>query len=114
MAKGWTTLETVNKVTKDTRTPAEKAKADRHFDNLIRNTKSLTCAELKKASKDAYKAQKEYEDQLIQAYADKKLKSKDKIAEARKLIKARKDAEAKRKAEAEKAAAKKEDASQTA
>lgn len=67
-----------------------------NFENLIRNTKTLDLKGLKEESDKLFDEKKAKEDSLINAYNDKKLKSKSLIREAQNLIKANKPKEKKK------------------
>lgn len=122
MAKDWVKISTINDIDKSRKmTDVERRAATRSFDNLIRNTESLSLEDMEKQAKESYRKNKEREDSLVQAYNDKRLKSEKAIAEAKEIIKARKKAEEKRKAEApkkkvvkKKAPVEKKETSQTA
>lgn len=74
MGKEWTTIETVNSV-KNTETKAEKIKRMQNFNKVIDNTKILSMKELKKHGDDLYADKKAVEDNILNAYNEKKLKS---------------------------------------
>lgn len=99
MAKGWIKLETVNDTSAVKETAAQKRAREHHFNNLIRNTKSLSAYDLKKQSEEAYEVAKAQEDSLIAAYNDKRLKSKDAIRRAWLAIKMREAAKKKNEVE---------------
>lgn len=88
MGKGWTTIETVNSV-KNNETKTEKIKRMQNFSKVIDNTKSLQLKDLKKHGDDLYATQKNAENELLQAYNDKKLKSKKLIKQALRIKKER-------------------------
>jgi len=67
-----------------------------NFENLIRNTKTLDLKGLKEESDKLFDEKKAKEDSLINAYNDKKLKSKSLIKEAQGLIKTNKPKEKKK------------------
>lgn len=88
MAKGWTTIVTINDVPKgELKTAAWKA-----FENKHRNDKPMKAEDLKKAGNQRFREKMAHQEQLIEAYNEKKLKSKDLIREARSIIKAREEA----------------------
>ena len=60
--------------------------------NIVKNVKRKTYEELEKSCKESYKAKQERENSLVQAYDDKKLKSKALIKEAKALKKAKEKA----------------------
>jgi len=102
MAKGWIKVATINDVDTVKETAVEKNRRMRSSNNVIRNIESKTAFEIKKESEELYEQAKAREDNLIAAYNDKRLKSKNAIKEARAIIKAR--AAAKNKAKEEKQA----------
>lgn len=81
-------------------TTAEVSKTDKAANRILKSVKRLSTEELKKTSDASYAAKVAREDSILAAYADKKLKSKALIKEA-KAIKASRDKAAK-KAEAKK------------
>lgn len=93
MAKGWVKIKTVNDAPKSVMTDAKRKIATQRFENLIRNTKTLSIQGLKKASKEAYVQQKAYEDHLLDAYEGGRLKSEKAKAKAESIKKARAEAE---------------------
>lgn len=88
MGKEWTTIETVNSVYK-AETKTEKTHKIKNFNKLIDNTKSLKLEDLKKHGDNLYTTQKNAENDLLQAYNDKKLKSKKLIKQALRIKKER-------------------------
>ena len=82
MAKGWTSIETIYSLKNKPKTQAEKRKEAKSYKRLMSTTKTLSVADLKKQSKEFYKQNKEKEDNLLQAFEDKKLKSKNAIKQA--------------------------------
>jgi hypothetical protein len=96
MAKGWTQLNTINDVPKNSKTQQEKNKAATRADNLIRSTPSLKAEELKKQGILHFNQKKSEEDALLDAFKEKRLKSKTLIKHAIKIKKER-EAEAKKK-----------------
>ena len=100
MAKGWT-IFTFGEVTADTRSTQKKRYDDRKFSKAIKNTKTLKYFELIEQSEKNEAAKIANENQLVQAYNEKKLQSKELIKQAQAVIK-------KREKKAEKAAAKNE------
>ena len=54
---------------------------------MVKNVKTLTLDEMKKQTEVNFQEKKAREESLVQAYKDKKLKSKALIKEARALIK---------------------------
>lgn len=93
MAKGWTSLITINTAPKSAETAAQRRQRDKSFSNLIRNTKSLSVEDLKKQSDELYAKQRAEEDKLLQAFAEKKVKSKTAIKQALRIKKERAAAE---------------------
>lgn len=90
----WTQVST-NKLVAGKRANAVKTA------NIVKNVTRRTYEELEKASKESFKIKQEREENLLQAFEDKKLKSKALIKEAKTLKKT--------KEKADKAAAKKEE-----
>jgi hypothetical protein len=90
----WTQVST-NKLVTGERVNSLKAT------KIVKSVKRKTYEELEKASKESFKIKQEREENLLQAFEDKKLKSKTLIKEAKALKKA--------KEKADKAAAKKEE-----
>ena len=99
MAKGWTKLNTVNDIPTTNATEQEKVRKARRVDNFIRSTKSLKVEELKKAGDEHYAQQVSKEDALLDAFENKRLKSKELIKQAIKIKKDRAKVEAKKAAE---------------
>ena len=60
-----------------------------NFENLIRNTKTLDLKELKEESEKLFNARQAREENLVAAYNNKLLKSKNLIKEAREIINSR-------------------------
>ena len=108
MAKGWTVLETVN----DRKNPITEEQKKRNRKNFAKAIKNAEDARLKDVDKDLERLKKEGEDlywtrfneeeKLLDAYKNKKVKSKEAIKRAKKLIKDRAEAEKKKKVAAEK------------
>lgn len=88
MAKGWTTVETVNTV-KRTESKAEKVKRLQSFNKLIDGSKQLTREELKKHGDNLFAEKKMAEDGLLSAFDEKKLKSDKLIKQALRIKKER-------------------------
>lgn len=88
MAKGWTTIETVNSV-KNTETKTEKIKRLQNFNKLIDKTKQLDKIELKKHGDNLFTEKKSMEDNLLNAFDEKKLKSDKLIKQALRIKKER-------------------------
>ena len=91
MAKGWKTAFTING-------DSEVKSNDKHFNDTIRKTKSLSIDELKKESAEAYARKSAEIESLLAALEAGTLKSKTLIKRAEKI---KEDRE--KKAEAEKA-----------
>ena len=91
MAKGWKLVGTNALEFGDTRTREEKrrdaAKQARAFDKAIRTTKRLTYEQLVEAADKRYEAKRAEDAALLQAFNDKKLKSKALIKRAQALKK---------------------------
>lgn len=85
MAKGWTHFASINEAT----TPDKRTRIhnEQEFSKLIRNTKTLSVLDLKKESEKLYDKQVSEEDRLLDAFANKRLKSKAAIKKALKLKK---------------------------
>ena len=88
MAKGWTTF-TFGEVTADTRSKQQKRYAERNFSKAIKNEKTLKLNERVEQSDKREAARIADENQLVQAYTEKKLKSKALIKQAQALLKKR-------------------------
>ena len=76
----------------------EKLRRDREWQRMIRNVKTLKLDEMKKHGDELYEIHLINEKALIDAFNDKRLKSKRLIKKAKKIIKKREEA-AKKKAE---------------
>ena len=98
MAKGWKTLETVNDTPKSNKTQQEKNRDRTRADNFIRSVKSLSEDELKKEAKLLYEQQQSANEALLDAFENKRLKSKNLIKQAIKLKKDKEKTEAEVKA----------------
>lgn len=95
MAKGWKLIGTINVVYDDGRTETERRrdrmKAQKNFDSVMRKMKiEKDLAALKKDGDDAYAAREAANAELLQAYEEKKLKSKALIRKAR-ILKRKKE-----------------------
>ncbi len=88
MAKGWTTF-TFGEVTADTRSKQQKIAAERNFSKAIKNEKTLKYGELIEQSEKREAARVANENQLVQAYTEKKLKSKALVKKAQAILKKR-------------------------
>lgn len=82
----WKTVFT-NKVTGNEETRGEAKKRQKVVNKLLKTTVSKTAVELKEAADASFKEKKAREESIKSAYAEKKLKSKNLIKEARKLMK---------------------------
>lgn len=81
MAKGWTKVKTVNDVERKKMT----GKDLNDFNMLVKNTKTLTAPQLKKQSEELYERQQAEDTKLLDAYEDKRVKSKTAIKRAQYL-----------------------------
>ena len=97
MAKGWTKVETIYDTEKKTR--EESIRDDKKWNKLIKGTKIRTIEQMKKDADKSYEEQVAADDNLIQSFDDKKLKSKQMIKQAIRIKKIREQAEAKKKEE---------------
>ena len=91
MANGWKTAFTINGSNTESTTP----KQEHHFKNTIRNTKSPTIEALKAESEVAYTNKQIAEQNLLDAFEQKKVKSKTAIKKALQLQKEKAAAEKK-------------------
>ena len=73
-------------------TRQEKFRRDRIADKMIKHVKTMDLKEMKKHGDEVYEIHINNETALIQAYNDKKLKSKGLIKKAKKAIKRREEA----------------------
>lgn len=73
-------------------TRQEKFRRDRIADKMIKHVKTMDLKEMKKHGDEAYEIHINNETALIQAYNDKRLKSKNLIKKAKKAIKRREEA----------------------
>ena len=89
MAKDWITIKTVNSVDTPPKTKAENFKRERTYEKIMKTTKSLSVADLKKHSIELYNKKIEEEDKLLQAFEDKRLKSEKAIKQAIRIKKER-------------------------
>lgn len=85
MAKGWKLVATSALDYGNTETRQEKIRRFHKFDNLIRNTLTEKEEILRKQSEKRFLKAKAEEEQLLQAFRDKKLKSKALIKRAKAL-----------------------------
>ena len=95
MSKGWTLVGTNALEFGNTETRQERIRRERKFNNAINNAKSITVEEMKKESEKLFDAKNAENVQLLQAFKDKKLKSKALIKKAKALKKKEKEAEKK-------------------
>ena len=88
MAKGWTHFASINEAT----TPDKRTviKNEQGFSKLIKNTKKLSVLDLKKESENLFDKQVAEDDKLLDAFVNKRLKSKAAIKKALKLKKLKK------------------------
>jgi len=86
MAKGWSVVKTVNDVEVKPKTYAEKYRDNRSFQKTMAKTKTLSAEDLKKESAELYEIKVWQEENLVAAYNDKRIKSKNLAKKARKLI----------------------------
>lgn len=98
MPKGWTMIST-NAVEVESKTRQENQK----ISNMIRNTKSKSYDDLVIQANESFKAEEQRKANLLQAYEDKKLKSKALIKEAQVIKKAKAKAAEKKAAKVVKA-----------
>ncbi len=75
------------------RTKAERVRNDRITNNAIKTVKSLKLDEMKKHGDELYDIKVLHENALLDAYKEKRLKSKNLIKQAKKLIKKRAEAQ---------------------
>lgn len=88
MAKDWIKIDTIyNEI--DPLTRAERQKASKRYKSLMAKTKTLPIVEIKKRSIELYNKNKVEEDSLLQAFADKRLKSEKAIKQAIRIKKER-------------------------
>lgn len=102
MPKGWTLVGTNALEFGNTETRQERIRREQKFNNAIRNVKSQSVEDMKKESDELFDAKNAENAQLLQAFKDKKLKSKALIKKAKALKKKEKEA-AKKAAEAKSA-----------
>ena len=86
MSKKWKTIrnDALKKLTKE-----ERVRQDRSFANLINNTKTLSVKDLKAESRELYAAKIAEEDKLLEAFDNKRLKSKSAVRQALRIKKDR-------------------------
>lgn len=99
MSKTWTELSTVNDTPKSKATREEKYRKMRQVDNFIRNTPSLKVEKLKENGDLHYNQYISENEALLDAFENKRLKSKALIRQAIKYKKDKAKAEEKGQAE---------------
>ena len=87
MPKGWVLVGTNAMEYGDTKTRREKIRRQQKFDNAIRNITKRSAKKMEEDSEQSYKAQVAENEKLLQAFKDKKLKSKAAIKKAKALKK---------------------------
>ena len=88
MAKNWIKIDTIySPIAPETR--EERQRKTKRYNHLMATTETLSAKDLKKKSIEAYNENKEKENNLLQAYDDKKLKSENAIKQAIRLKKER-------------------------
>lgn len=87
MPKGWVLVGTNAMEYGDTETRREKIRRQQKFDNAIRNITKRSAEKMEEDSEKSYKAQVAENEKLLQAFKDKKLKSKAAIKKAKALKK---------------------------
>lgn len=92
MPKGWTLVGTNALEFGNTETRQERIRREQKFNNAIRNAKSQSVEDMKKESDKLFDAKNADNAQLLQAFKDKKLKSKALIKRAKALKKKEKEA----------------------
>ena len=90
MAKGWELVGTSDMSFGNTETREEKCKREQKFRNAIRNLTSPTYEQMEEQSLKRYDEREAKNTQLLQAFNDKKLKSKGLIKKAKVLKKKQK------------------------
>ena len=88
MAKNWIQIDTIYKEPSP-KTKAELAKASKKYKKLMAKTKTLSVIDMKKQSAGLYNKKKAEEDSLLEAFADKRLKSEKAIKQAIRIKKER-------------------------
>ena len=88
MAKDWIQIDTIYKEPSP-KTKAELARASKNYKKLMAKTKTLSVADMRKQSVNNYYDQKAKEDNLLEAFADKRLKSEKAIKQAIRIKKER-------------------------
>lgn len=86
MSKGWTNISTVNDIEKT------EFKGNKAFEKLMSKTPKRDLEQLKEHNESSFEKQKTEEDKLLDAFTNKKLKSKAAIKRAHGLAKRKRDA----------------------
>lgn len=86
MPKGWKFIATTDLAFGNTETKASRFKKDLLFRNMMRTATSLSIEKINEESEALYEKMQEDNRKLLQAFADKKLKSKTAIKKAKALI----------------------------
>ena len=87
MPKGWMLVGTNAIEYGDVETKYDKMRRQRKFENAIRKLNKRTEEQMEKDSEKAFNAKVENDSKLLQAFKDKKVKSKEAIKLARELKK---------------------------
>lgn len=87
MPAGWTLVGTNDLSFESTETKRDKVRREQKFRNAIHNIVERSIEQMQEDSEKSYSAQKDTENKLLQAYNDKKLKSKNLIKKAKSLKK---------------------------
>lgn len=95
MAKNWTRISTVNDII-NAETAAQKQHREQAFSNAIKNVKTMDLESLKEHSDKIFSEKKAEDESLLEAFDNKKLKSKALIKRALQLKKERDKAEKKK------------------
>ena len=88
MAKNWTTIETIYSLKNKPETKTEQRRKTKIYNKLMK-TPTLSVVDLKKKSIELFNENKTKEDNLLQAYEDKRLKSEKAIKQAIRIKKER-------------------------
>ena len=89
MAKNWIHIDTIYSLKNSPETKAEQRRKTKIYNRLMAQTKTLSAADMRKNSITLYNEQKAKENDLLQAYEDKKLKSEKAIKQAIRIKKER-------------------------
>lgn len=94
MGKEWETIPTINDITTTEKTKADNKRMKSMMDKIIiyDGSPEEIDKKIKKHQEELYLAQKAEEDKLLDAFTNKKLKSKAAIKRARGLAKRKRDA----------------------